>query len=462
MNADPYDTYKSSDSRWLGDIPSHWNVKKLKFLAVIQPSNVDKKTVESEEAVLLCNYTDVYKNEYIDSRLDFMRATATKDEIKKFTVDVGDVIVTKDSETPSDIAVPACVAEKIEGLLCGYHLTQIKPVNLSGRYLFRLFQSMGFNAQFTVAANGVTRFGLPQYAISNAFSPVPPMDEQQTIVRFLDYKTSQIDRLIAKKEALLMKLAEKRTAFISHAVTKGLDPSVPMKASGVVWLGEIPEHWERILVRRVISRFEQGWSPACDEREASPDEWGILKSGCVNYGIFQESNHKTLPENILPIRALEVKIGDVLMCRASGSKHLIGSVAKVKQCRQKLIFSDKTYRISFRTNLIDTDFFVLTMLSKYMRDQIELSISGADGLANNIPQASVKAYLLILPPICEQKLIVSVLHEKLAYVALQEAKVTEVIIKLREYRSALITNSVTGKIDVRDIKVPVTDEAVVS
>ena len=142
------------------------------------------------------------------------------------------------------------------------------------------------------------------------------------------------------------------------------------------------------------------------------------------------------------------------MCRASGSKHLIGSVAKINSCRRWLIFSDKTYRISFHEKLIDSDFFVLTMKSKYMRDQIELSISGADGLANNIPQSSVKAYQLVLPSIREQKTIVESLRGELKHVTAQEKKISAVITKLREYRSALITNAVTGKIDVRNIVIP--------
>ena len=122
MQIRAYDNLRSSDSEWIGDIPTHWDIKKLKFLAVVQPSNVDKKTVEGEEPVILCNYTDVYKNEYIDNRLDFMQASATDAEIKKFKVGVGDVIVTKDSESPEDIAIPACVTEEVEGLICGYHL----------------------------------------------------------------------------------------------------------------------------------------------------------------------------------------------------------------------------------------------------------------------------------------------------------------------------------------------------
>lgn len=214
---------------------------------------------------------------------------------------------------------------------------------------------------------------------------------------------------------------------------------------------------------RVISKFEQGWSPSCDEREASLDEWGVLKSGCVNYGVFQEQEHKTLPPSIDPIPSLEVKAGDILMCRASGSKHLIGSVAMVRKCRSKLIFSDKTYRITLQPNLINSEFFVLLMKSKYVRDQIELSISGADGLANNIPQSSVKAYQIVLPSsVDEQKAISTLLNKKSESIETQEVKIVEAIGRLQEYRAALITNSVTGKIDVRGFEIPQHAEGITS
>ena len=114
------------------------------------------------------------------------------------------------------------------------------------------------------------------------------------------------------------------------------------------------------------------------------------------------------------------------------------------------MFSDKTYRISVNLNLIDPDFFVFAMKSKYIREQIELSISGADGLANNIPQASVKSYQFVFPDIDEQRTIVKELMEKNDRISLQEEKTKVVIKKLQEYRAALITNAVTGKIDVRD------------
>lgn len=156
------------------------------------------------------------------------------------------MIITKDSESWDDIAVPACVEADFEDVVCGYHLTQIRPdqSHFLGRYLFRRFSSSGICEQFKIAANGVTRFGLSRNSIGSSVFPVPPIEEQTAIAAFLDRETAHIDALIAKKQRLIDLLREKRTALISQAVTKGLDLTVPMKDSGIEWLGEIPEHWE--------------------------------------------------------------------------------------------------------------------------------------------------------------------------------------------------------------------------
>ncbi|WP_290904665.1 hypothetical protein [Aquabacterium sp.] len=205
---------------------------------------------------------------------------------------------------------------------------------------------------------------------------------------------------------------------------------------------------------RAILRIEQGWSPSCEDRSASEAEWGVLKSGCVNGGVFRESEHKALPGELSPMTELEVRTGDILMCRASGSIHLIGSVAKIGPCRAQLMFSDKTYRITIDEQQLNSDFFVLMMQAKVMRDQIELSVSGADGLANNIPQSSVRAYHFICPPLKEQVTIVSYLAGKVQKLAAGVTQITAAIMKLQEYRTALITAAVTGQIDVRHISIP--------
>ena len=229
-----YPAYKDSGLSTGVQIPGHWSMMRLKHVAAVRPSNVDKKTVEGQEGVRLCNYLDVYKNDYITQDFDFMQASATPAQITAFTLKAGDVIITKDSETWMDIAVPAHVDVDLPGVLCGYHLALVRPRadRLDGEYLFNSFSASGVLDQFRVAANGITRFGLGTGAIADSLFPLPPVEEQQQIRKFLKRETAKIDALIAKKERLIELLQEKRTALISHAVTKGLDPSVPMKNSG--------------------------------------------------------------------------------------------------------------------------------------------------------------------------------------------------------------------------------------
>ncbi|MFJ5429434.1 restriction endonuclease subunit S [Pectobacterium actinidiae] len=228
-------------------LPCGWRLEKLKFFSNVRNSNVDKNVVDDEEPVRLCNYTDVYYNDRITPDLDFMQGSATEDEIKKFQLKRGQVIITKDSEGWDDIGIPALVTENMPDILCGYHLSVLEPGReLDGGFLAWLCRSEPLNDQFKLGANGVTRYGLGQYPMKNAFIAIPPLTTQRQIARFLDEKTAQIDGLIEKKRALLGRLAEKRQALITRAVTKGLNPNAPMKPSGIDWLGDIPAHWELV------------------------------------------------------------------------------------------------------------------------------------------------------------------------------------------------------------------------
>ena len=213
--------FKPSGIDWLGDIPEHWEVKKLKYVAEIQSSNVDKKTNEGEISVLLCNYIDVYKNEFINDSILFMEASATEKEIEKFILNKGDVLITKDSETPDDIAKPAYVEKDFENVICGYHLAQIKTNrhDMFGEYLFRLFQSKDFNSHFEVSANGVTRFGLPLDSITDVIVPLPLKAEQKQIVNHIENETQKIDSTITKIEKEIVLMQEYRSALISEVVT---------------------------------------------------------------------------------------------------------------------------------------------------------------------------------------------------------------------------------------------------
>src|SRR5208282_5079043 len=262
-----YPEYKASGVKWFGHIPAHWQVHKLQHAAGFHARNVDKKTEEGQTPVRLCNYVDVYYNDRITATLDFMRASATTEEMRKFLLRFGDVCVTKDSEEWNDIAVAAFVAEDIPNLLCGYHLALVRPHanRMLGTFLARAFSARGINDQFRVEANGITRFGLGAGALCCGYFPVPPLVEQCAIAAFLDRETARIDGLVAKKERLIALLQEKRTALISHAVTKGLNSNAPMKDSGVEWLGQIPAHWECMAVKRRATRIQTGTTPPTAE-----------------------------------------------------------------------------------------------------------------------------------------------------------------------------------------------------
>lgn len=196
--------YKKTKVGW---IPDKWELVPLGQCAEVLFSNVDKKSNDNELPVKLCNYTDVYYNKLITNNLDFMRATATKAEIEKFSVNKGDVIITKDSETADDIAVPAFVVEKLDNVLCGYHLALIRPNSsvLLGEYLSTFFQIHTVRHYFSTLANGITRFGLTTQTTLRAQVPLPSLPEQKKIAEILsawDRAIEQMGKLINAKTKL--------------------------------------------------------------------------------------------------------------------------------------------------------------------------------------------------------------------------------------------------------------------
>ena len=221
---DPNVRLKPSGVEWLGDVPAHWEVRRLRTVADMRVSNVDKHTREDEVPVRLCNYVDVYKNDRITSAMPFMAATASREEIERFRLESGDVLITKDSETWDDIGVPALVAESAHDLLSGYHLALLRQTNeILGSYLARTLQSKGVAYQFHVRANGVTRYGLTHNGIQSVCLPLPPLPEQTAIVEYLDKATADIDAAIVRARRQIELVQEYRTRLIADVVTGKLD-----------------------------------------------------------------------------------------------------------------------------------------------------------------------------------------------------------------------------------------------
>ncbi len=216
---------KPSGIDWLGEVPEHWEVALIKHVADVRFSGVDKHSHDHETPVRLCNYTDVYKNDRITDDMDLMRATATAAEIARLTLKAGDVILTKDSETPDDIGVPAWVPEDLPGVVCAYHLGLLRPVpdRVLGEFLFRAIGSARTAQQFHVLATGVTRFALGKHDVKNAVIALPPVEEQKTICRWITEECKPLDDAIARTEEEIKLIREYRDRQIADVVTGQVD-----------------------------------------------------------------------------------------------------------------------------------------------------------------------------------------------------------------------------------------------
>jgi len=436
-----YPKYRASGIDWLGNVPEHWQTRRLKTSARCWVSNVDKVPSDDELPVRLCNYTDVYYNERITPSMPLMETTATVDEIRRFHLERGDVVITKDSEEWSDIAVPALIAETADDFVCGYHLgiTRPKKNELLGEYLLRAFQACAINQQFQVAATGVTRYGLPKSAIGDAWLPFPPPEEQRAIADFLDGQTARLDTLVGNKRELIQKLKEKRTALISRTVTRGLNPNVKLKPSGIEWLGDIPEHWEAAQLRRKSIVLD------CKHKTVSfiDDGFPIVSIREVHgFEVDLSDAKKTTEEEYLEMIEGErdPRVGDIIYSRNA----TVGDAAQVTTKERFCLGQDVCL---IRASKHYSRYLLYLFRSAPLTEQVDSLMIGSTFRRINVGQ--IKAFWISVPPVEEQRAIADYLDHETAKIEKMIEKVEAAIEKLQEYRAALITAAVTGKIDVR-------------
>jgi type I restriction enzyme S subunit len=379
--------------------------------------------------------------------MEFMDATASEEQVKKFALRAGDVIITKDSETADDIAIAAYVPETLPGVICGYHLSMIRPQGgVSGAYVKRIFDSIYAKSLFAVRANGLTRVGLSQYAVDNVEVPLPPSHEQLAIATFLNRETTKIDALIAEQQRLIELLQEKRQAVISHAVTKGLNPEAPMKDSGVEWLGEVPEHWEISSLSHVADLIQTGpfgsqlgVDDYVEEGISVINPQSILEDG-VDYSngpFVTDAKAVALTRHIF-------QFNDIVLARRGemGRCAVIGRGDPVALCG--------TGSILLRTcHFFLPEYLRLLIKSDYSRST--LSNNSVGSTLENLSAAIVGKLRVPKPPKYEQINIVD-------HVDLSNKRYSNLICSversvrlLQERRSALISAAVTGQIDVRGL-----------
>ena len=426
-----------------GTLPKNWTRRRLRFDAQLNPkkSSID---IEPDELVSFVAMDAV--GEYGGMNLDDVRELEDVYNGYTYFAD-GDICVAK--ITPCFENGKGAIAEGLTNGV-GFGTTELHVIRpeagIDRRYLFYVtiaddFRKVGESEMY--GAGGQKRIN--EGFIKDWMPPLPPLNTQQRIAQFLDEKTAQIDGLIEKKRALLDRLAEKRQALITRAVTKGLNPDVPMKPSGIGWLGDVPRNWAVQRLRFSVEMIEQGWSPQCDSQSAEPGEWGVLKVGCVNGEHYDENENKVLPPDLDPVERYEVRNGDILISRAN-TRELLGSAALVEDTQGKIIFCDKLYRLTL-TDEIEAEYLVGILRSPLSRLQYEREATGTSGSMQNIGQDTIKNLIHPLPPREEQRIIgqaIQVIRNESTHM---EGKVSVSIDKLTEYRTAVIAAAVTGQFE---------------
>lgn len=415
MSFPRYPEYKDSGVEWLGEVPGHWNICALKRIA-------DLKSGESITA------EDIEE----DGEFPVFGGNGLRGFTTRYTHEGAYALIGR------------------QGALCGNinyatgkfwaseHAVVVTPkVAVETHWLGELMRAMNLN-QYSVSA---AQPGLSVEIVGNLRIPVPTAAEQTAIATFLDRETAKIDALVAEQEKLIALLQEKRQAVISHAVTKGLDPNVPMKDSGVEWLGEVPAHWE---VKRLKYLGVAFIGLTYDPQDVTDSESGtlVLRSSNVQGGQIVYDDNVYVVMNI-PEKAITQE-GDILICSRNGSRALIGKNALIDQRSAGVAFG--AFMTVFRSPLN-------SYLRWVLNSQLFEFQSGAflTSTINQLTVSNLYGFEIPLPPESNRKEISAFLETATRRIDVLVAEARTAITLMQERRTALISAAVTGQIDVRGL-----------
>jgi type I restriction enzyme S subunit len=373
----------------------------LRHVANVRVSNVDKKSVEDEPVVKLCNYTDVYYLDKITGDLELSTATASLGQIQAFTLRAEDVLITKDSETPEDIGVPAFVPLNLDGVLCGYHLALLRPFDIDGRFLYFVMSSEWGRTHLAAAANGVTRFGLRLDEIKSLPVPHPPLVIQRQIVDHLDKETQRLDDLIVKKRRMIELLEESLVSWELDLVSKSSSRTTPLR-------------WRL--------RVGSGDGIDADEVNEGPGTPVIGGNGVMGY-------------TDLTSRVNEESIAVGRVGALCGNVHKVDPPA--------WITDNALWLRSF--DAIDRDFLVLALRVADLN-------SKADKTAQPlITGETVKSLRILWPLLDVQQRVAAVAEKHRNRFKELTQHLRDQILLLQEHRQALITAAVTGQLEIPEV-----------
>lgn len=444
-----YREYKESGVEWLGDVPKHWNLIPLKYLAKFSGGGTPSKDNPAfwNGNIPWVSPKDM-KSRFVDQTIDNVTAKAVQQSSTNLLAEGALLLVVRSGILQHSIPaainrVPVTLNQDMKALRFN------EPMNAEFAQYFVQGNQQPLLLEW--GKQGATVESIEQEYMGSSRTPCPPLTEQTQIAAFLDHETAKIDRLIEKQQGLIALLKEKRQAVISHAVTQGLNPHAPLKDSGIECLGQVPAHWKILRVKSVstfLTSGPRGWS----ERVGDVGSL-FIQSGDLNdlLEIKYASAKRVVVGNDAETSRTRLVDGDVVVC-ITGAK--TGNVAVAESVPETTFINQHLCLVRPDTNISPA------FLGSFLKGQIgqtyfELS---QYGLKQGLSLEDVKEAPIMLPPIAEQTAIVEYLKNRTVKFDSIMQEALEAVTLLQERRTALISAAVTGKIDVRAWQPPVVSE----
>lgn len=450
MNLPPYPEYAPTCDAWVGSAPSHWKLLRADFTTI---SNKEQVSDAAMEGIDVLHYSIPNVQEFGTAQIE----DGNEIDSAKLRITTAQVLISKLNPRKATV----CIAQPDERLLtvCSGEFVPIIPEgDLTLRYCYYTWMSDKVTKLLSSRVQSVTRSHqrVSPEDITKLPWAWPPKQEQQQITAFLDWKTEQIDTLISQKQELLEKLKEKRLSFITQAVTRGLNPAAPLRDSGIPWLGQVPQHWE---VKRLKFQTDDAKSAGIqigpfggmltELIHADTGEFKLYGQENVLSGDFEKGSRWITASQYEELAQYRAKAGDFLFTR----KGSIGGCAIFPDGAHPGIIDSDTIRLRVNPDSLSTRFLLFAFReSEYLQFQVELMKRGA--ILSGLNTTTIADLVLATPPIDEQSEIAAHLHVVTTRINQLALKVESAIARLTEYRTALITSATTGKIDVRNVKVP--------
>lgn len=438
-----YDNYKDSGIEWIGEIPEHWDESKIKYLSK-EPSSlfIDGDWIESkviiEKGIRYITTGNIKVGYYSEQGAGYI-SEETFAELNCTEVFEGDLVISRLNNPIGR----ACIIPNLNNRI----VTSVDNVifrpdsNVNKFYLLYLFSSKEYFEITDLISRGATMQRISRGLYGNIKIPLPSIEEQTQIASYLDHKTTQIDHLITKKEQFISLLQEERTAVINQAVTKGLDPKVKMKDSGIEWLGEIPEHWEVKRLRNLVETIKTGSTPPSEEIQYfEPNEINWYGPGDFDSLILGNSKRKISKLAIEENKCRLFPANSILLIGIGATVGKVGLALEDCSSNQQLnaIIMKNEYNSIFYLYFLST-----------IKDIIVMEASSATLPIFN--QTQTKNIITPVPPSKEQVEIANFIAKKELEIKSIISKSQQEIELLKEYKTALISEVVTGKVDVREM-----------